>query len=499
MPFPGMCNMALLKFIAVDLGAESGRTMLGFLDKDSMRLEEMHRFPNPQVKLFGRLYWDVLYLFNELKKGLALTARQGHRDLAGIGVDTWGVDFGLVGRDNQLLGFPYAYRDSGSEGMMEKAFERVPREEIYNITGIQFMQFNSLFRLLSMAESEHPLLHAAEKLLFMPDLVNFLLTGEKVSEYTIASTSQMLTARTGQWAADLLEKIGLPGHILPPIIQPGTAVGSLLPDITREAGISPVEVIAPACHDTASAVAAVPAAGKNWAYLSSGTWSLIGVENDSPIINRESLDNNFTNEGGVNGSIRFLRNAMGLWLLQGCRRKWQSEGANLDYAELVGLAENAPACKCFVDPDDSSFLNPPDMPAAIADFCRRSGQNVPASRGEFVRCVLESLAFKYRFLIDKINAMRSQPVEILHIVGGGSRNGLLNRFTANAAGIPVTAGPAEATAIGNVLVQALARRELDSIAAGRQLVAASFPLQTYEPENQSRWQDTYNNIKHLFS
>ena len=490
--------MTELKFLAVDLGAESGRVMIGLLNNKNIRLQELHRFANPQVKLFGHLHWDVLYLFNEIKKGLALAARQGHRDLQGIGVDTWGVDFGLIGRGNNLLGFPYAYRDSRTGGMLAKAFERMPRKEIYNLTGLQFMQINSLFQLLSMVESNHPLLEIAEKLLFMPDLINFFMTGEKVSEYTIASTSQMLDAQTGGWAENLLTKLELPAHILPPVIQPGTAVGPLLPEIVRETGIAPVEVIAPACHDTGSAVAAVPAKGENWAYLSSGTWSLIGVENNAPIITDDSLENNFTNEGGVNGTIRFLRNAMGMWLLQGCRKQWQAEGTRLDYDELVKLAEPAPAFKCFVDPDDPSFLNPPDMPAAITAFCLRSRQPAPENKGEFVRCILESLACKYKFLIDKINAMRSRPIEILHIVGGGSQNKMLNQFTANAAGLPVMAGPVEATALGNVLVQAVACKELASIAEGREIAASSFPVENYEPENQAQWQNAYAKIKRLF-
>jgi sugar (pentulose or hexulose) kinase len=374
--------MALQKYLAFDFGAESGRAILGKLDGKKISLEEIHRFPNQQISISKHIHWDVSYLFEELKRGLTAAAQKGHADLSGLGVDTWGVDFGLVGRDNQILENPYAYRDRRTEGMMELAFQRMPREELYARTGIQFMQFNSIFQLLSVVESKNPILEKIETLLFMPDLFNFLLTGQKKSEYTIASTSQLLDAKKRDWESVIFENLGLPTHIMAPIIQPGTLIGPLMPEIARETGILSVDVIVPACHDTASAVAAVPAQSDNWAYLSSGTWSCLGIEVEEPIINEDSMLNNFTNEGGVGGNIRFLRNTMGLWLVQKCMKKWEQEGESLNYDEITSLALDSQEFRSIVNPDDRTFLNPADMPAAIAEFCRRTGQPVPEKKGE---------------------------------------------------------------------------------------------------------------------
>ncbi|MCK4558085.1 MAG: rhamnulokinase [Candidatus Aminicenantes bacterium] len=487
------------KFLAFDFGAESGRTLLGILDKDRIRLEEIHRFPNTQLNVSGHIHWDVSYLFGELKKGLACAAQQGHRKLSGLGVDTWGVDFGLVGKDDRILGNPYAYRDRRTEGMMEKAFRLMSKKEFYSLTGIQFMQFNSVFQLLSMLETEGHRGDNIATLLFMPDLFNFLLTGEKRSEYTIASTSQLLNAKTRGWEPEIFEKLGLPLRIMAEIIPPGTLVGRLKPDIARETNVFSVDVVAPACHDTASAVAAVPAQSGRWAYLSSGTWSLLGVEVDEPVINEGSRINNFTNEGGVDGKIRFLRNTMGLWLLQRCLKSWELQGDALGYDELSGLALEAQPFRSVVDPDDHAFLNPSDMPAAIREFCRKTEQRAPENKGDFVRCILESLALKYRFLLDKINAICPDPVEVLHIVGGGSQNEVLNQFSSDATGLPVIAGPVEATAVGNVMVQAISKDVLSGIEEGRKVVSRSFPLKNYEPENQERWDDIYGRVKGMFS
>ncbi|UCE22820.1 MAG: rhamnulokinase, partial [Candidatus Aminicenantes bacterium] len=439
------------------------------------------------------------YLLGELKKGLKSAARKGHGELLGLGVDTWGVDFGLIGKDDRILEDPFAYRDRRTEGMMDRAFQLISREEMYARTGIQFMPFNSVFQLLSVVESESSLLDKIETLLFMPDLFNFLLTGQKLSEYTIASTSQLLNARKRDWEPGVFEKLGLPLHIMAPIIQPGTSVGQILPEISQETDIAPVDVIAPACHDTASAVAAVPAQTANWAYLSSGTWSLLGIEVDEPIINEQSLKNNFTNEGGVDGKIRFLRNTMGLWLLQRCLKDWEKKGESHDYDELAALALGSQEFRSIVDPDDRMFLNPPDMPDAITEFCRRTRQPVPEKKGEFVRCIYESLALKYRFLIDKINAMCPDPVEVLHVVGGGSRNELLNQFSADATGLRVVAGPAEATAVGNIIIQAIAKNIVSGIEEGRKVVSRSFPLKTYEPKNKNKWNSAYEKVKRMFS
>ncbi len=487
------------KFLAFDFGAESGRAILGILDRKKICLEEIHRFPNKQTSVSGHIHWDLSYLFGELKKGLKSAARKGHRELLGLGVDTWGVDFGLIGKDDRILEDPFAYRDKRTEGMMDRAFQLISREEMYARTGIQFMPFNSVFQLLSVVESQSALLDKIETLLFMPDLFNFLLTGQKLSEYTIASTSQLLNAQKRDWEPGIFEKLGLPAHIMAPIIQPGTSIGQILPEISQKTDISPVDVIAPACHDTASAVAAVPAHTANWAYLSSGTWSLLGVEVGEPVINEQSLKNNFTNEGGVGGKIRFLRNTMGLWLLQRCLKDWEKKGGSHDYDELAALAFNSQEFKSIVDPDDHTFLNPPDMPGAIAEFCRRTRQPVPEKKGEFVRCIYESLAFKYRFLVDKINAMCPEPVEVLHVVGGGSQNEMLNRFSADATGLRVTAGPAEATAVGNIIIQAITKNVVSSIEEGRKVVSRSFPLKTYEPQNKNKWNRVYEKIKGMFS
>ncbi len=487
------------KFLAFDFGAESGRAILGSLDGKIISLEEIHRFPNKQITVSEHIHWDITYLFDELKRGLTAAAQKGHTDLSGLGVDTWGVDFGLVGRDNQILENPYHYRDRRTEGMMELAFQRMPREEIYARTGIQFLQFNSIFQLLSVVESKSPALEKIETLLFMPDLFNFLLTGQKKSEYTIASTSQLLDAKKRDWESVIFEKLGLPLHIMAPVIQPGTWMGPLLPEIARETGILSVDVIVPAGHDTASAVAAVPAQSDNWAYLSSGTWSCFGVEVEEPIINEDSVMNNFTNEGGAGGKIRFLRNTMGLWLIQRCMKKWEQEGESLSYDESARLALKSKEFRSVVNPDDPTFLNPADMPAAIAEFCRKTGQPVPEKKGEYVRCILESLALKYRFLIDNINAMRPKAVDVLHIVGGGSQNEVLNQFSANATGLTVIAGPVEATAVGNIMIQAIAKRMLDGIEDGRKAVACSFPLRSYKPDGQNKWAAVYEEVKGMFS
>lgn len=487
------------KYLAFDFGAASGRAILGIVSRDKLELEEIHRFPNQPITIFRHMYWNILTLFDELKKGLALVAQKGHRDLAGIGVDTWGVDFGFVGKDDTLLGNPVAYRDKRTDGMMEKAFGKLARQEIYTLTGIQFLKLNTLYQLFSMVQSNSPLLGIAQNLLFMPDLFNYLMTGEKCSEYTIASTSQLLNARTKKWEQNLFSKLNLPYSIMAPIVAPGTVLGLLSKDLSDETGLSRVEVIAPACHDTAGAVAAVPAQSDDWAYLSSGTWSLIGIEVEEPIINEESLNNNFTNEGGADHKIRFLRNTMGLWLLQQVRKTWERQGESVSYDDMISIAEKAPPFKCIIDPDDALFLNPPDMPAAIAEYCRKNQQPIPENRGEVVRSILESLALKYRFIIEKINAMRNRPVETLHIVGGGSQNEMLNQFSANATGLPVIAGPAEATATGNILIQAMAKKELDSLQQGRELVARSFPMKRYEPQDQERWNEVYEKVKGMFS
>ncbi len=486
------------KYLAVDLGASSGRAILATLD-NKIQLQEIHRFPNQPVAIHGHLYWDLLYLYSEIKNGMRKAAAAGSPQLESVGVDTWGVDFGLVGRDDVLLGNPYAYRDARTDGIMEKVFQHMPQDRLYDFTGIQFMQFNSVFQLFCMVQEDNPLLARAERLLFMPDLLNFMLTGEKVSEYTIASTSQLLNAEKRQWEAEIFAKLSLPVDIMPPLVKPGTCIGPLLQDVLKETGLKKTDVVAPACHDTASAVAAVPAAGESWAYLSSGTWSLMGVESREPVINSGSLKNNFTNEGGVENTFRFLRNIMGLWLLQGCVKSWQNDGQSTSYEKLLSAAKEAQPFKCIVNPDDPGFMNPPDMPAAIRAYCQKHQQPLPGDTGEMVRCILESLALRYRAVIEKIKKMRSAPVRVLHIVGGGSQNKLLNQFAANATGLEVVAGPVEATAIGNILVQALAKKALRNLQEGREIVARSFPLERFSPQNTSEWDEIYEKHRSLIT
>jgi rhamnulokinase len=485
-----------LDLLAFDLGASGGRAVLGSFDGDRLRLNEVHRFSNGPVRLPDGLHWDVLRLFAEVKRGLALCGEK-HGRPASIGVDTWGVDFALLDRQGALLGNPHHYRDSRTEGMIEKAFQRVPREEIFERTGIQFMRMNSLYQLLSMALSRSPLLEAAETLLMIPDLLNYWLSGRAVCEFTDATTTQFYDPRAGGWATTMLERLGIPTHFLAEVVPPGTVLGPLLPSVAEETGLADVPVVAPACHDTASAVAAVPASEEDWAYVSSGTWSLVGMEVREPIITPESLAGNVTNEGGVAGTFRFLKNVAGLWLVQECRRAWAQQGDEYSYDELTRMAEAASPFPALIDPDDPSFLDPPDMPRAIAGYCLRSGQTPPEGLGSIVRCVLESLALKCRWVLDSIEEMRRRPIRVIHVVGGGSRSRALCQFTANASGRPVMAGPAEATATGNILVQALALGHLSSLEEGRALVRRSFELPTYEPQHTAAWDEAYGRFLSL--
>lgn len=482
------------KFLAFDLGAESGRGILGAFDGQKLELEIINRFANGAVRTLDTLHWDVLALHAAMLATLRLTAAR-HGRIDGLGVDTWGVDFALLGRDGGLLGNPRHYRDPHTEGVMEAAFGRLPREEIFRHTGIQFMRFNTLFQLLAMQRDRSPLLDAAQTLLFMPDLFHYFFTGIKVNEYTDASTSQMLDPHTRGWAYDLLRAFGLPANVLGTLIQPGTVLGPLRPSIVSDTGINAAPVIAPASHDTASAIVAVPASAASWAYISSGTWSLMGVELDQPLVGPAALQANFTNEGGVGGTTRFLKNIMGLWLVQECRRAWERAGPSYSYDDLMRQAETAPAFASLVNPNDPSFILPANMPAALADFCRRSGQPAPDGVGGTVRCALESLALCYRWVLERLEALTGRRAEIIHIVGGGCQNGLLNQFTADACNRPVLAGPVEATAIGNVLVQALGGGVLGSLADAREVVRRSFEVRTFTPQEPVAWQAPYERFR----
>jgi len=473
------------------MGAESGRAMLGRLDEGQLQLAEVHRFPNGPVSLPDGLHWDVLRLWGEIKHGLAAAAQEPGAELAGMGLDTWGVDFGLLDRDGALVANPYHYRDKRTDGMLEEAFGRVPRAEIFEHTGIQFMAINSLYQLLSLVISRAPSLDIAETFLMMPDLFNYWLTGRAVCEFSIATTSQCYDPRHGDWATSLLEQMGIPAHIFPGVVPPGTVLGNLAPPVAAEVGAGDVPVIAPGCHDTALAVAAVPAEGADFVYISSGTWSLMGAELSEPVINAKSLAFDFTNEGGVCDTFRLLKNITGLWLVQECRRTWARQGEALSYDALTQVAAQAVPLQSLVDPDHGEFLRPGDMPARVRAFCRRTGQPVPDSRGAVLRCVLESLALKYRWVLQRLETILDRRLEPIHIIGGGTQNLLLNQLTADATGRRVVTGPIEATAAGNVMMQALALGHIGSLEEGRRIVRDSFEMATFEPAGGSEWEDAY--------
>jgi len=476
-------------FLAVDIGAESGRCMLGSFDGECIGLREIHRFNNSPIRLLDRLHWDVLRLFTEVKNGLAKSVQECGSGLTGFGLDTWGVDFALLDEQGELLGNPYHYRDNQTKGMLEEAFRRMPREEIYQQTGIQFMRLNSLYQLLALEARKSPLLFTAKTFLMVPDLFNYWFTGQKVCEYTDASTSQCLDAVTRDWAWSLLDRMNIPTHIFPQIIQPGSVLGELLPSIAEEIGAKGLPVIATATHDNASALASISRESEG--YLSSGTWSVVGTELIEPIINDITLRFNFTNEGGVCGTISLFKNIMGLWLIQECRRTWSLEGDNLSYNEISQLAAGAPAFAAVIDPDSTEFLTPGDMPARIRDYCRRTGQKVPDTPGAIARTIFESLALKYRWVFERLEQILERHLDTLQIIGGGSQNRLQNQFVANAINRPVIAGPFEATTIGNLLMQMLALGFVSSLEEGRQLVKCSFQTETYLPQETGSWDEAY--------
>ena len=476
--------MAQQTVLAVDLGAESGRVMAVHVGGAALRLEELHRFPNTTAEVRGTLHWDFLRLWRDIQEGVA--RGQALRP-ASLGVDTWGVDFALLDAQGELLGNPVHYRDRRTEGMMEWVFARASRAEVFAQTGIQLMPINTLYQLASLAARESPQLAAARTLLTAPDLLNYWLTGTAVCEFTNATTTQLYNPRAGGWASDLIGALGLPPAIFPTLVQPGTRLGSY-------AGIP---VIAPACHDTGSAVAAVPTSTSNYAYISSGTWSLVGLEVPAPIINDAALAANVTNEGGVNGTYRLLKNVMGLWIIQQCRAAWGAQGHSYSYADLVQLATAAPPLRHCFDPNDGRFLPPGDYPALIAAWCAERGQPAPEDHGAIARSVFESLALAYRHVLETLDALADHRTEVIHVVGGGSQNALLCQMTADAIGLPVVAGPTEATVIGNALVQLIALGELGSIAEARALVARSAELQRYEPRNRAGWDEAFARYKSL--
>lgn len=464
-------------YLAIDLGAESGRVMLGSLNADRLSLEELHRFANQPVHLPSGRYWDAFRLHHEMLEGLTIAGRR-KLPVNGIAVDTWGVDYGLIGKDGGLVDCPRCYRDERTDGVPEALFAAVPRSEVFARTGIQIMAINTLYQLYSMRMAGSPALESADKLLFMPDLFLYWLTGEARNEVSIASTSQFYDPQARRFDTDLLERLGIPSRILPELIEPGQRLGALLPRLAEATRLGPVPVYATTSHDTASAVAAVPAQGDDWCYVSSGTWSLMGVELPAPVINEKSAALNYTNEAGYGGTTRLLKNIAGLWLLQECRRDWAAKGESHTYAELAQLAEDAGPAKATIDPDD--FLHAGDMPRRIAEWCRAHSLPEPKTKGETCRVILESLAARYRQVLDGLEELIGRRIRTIHIVGGGSRNVLLNRLVAKATGRTVIAGPVEATAAGNVLVQAIGAGEVKDLAAAREIVRRSFEIEKFE-------------------
>lgn len=465
------------KVLAFDFGASSGRAMLAEYDNDKINMKEIHRFSNDPVEVNGTLYWDILRLFFEIKQSITKATLAGGFDA--IGIDTWGVDFGLLDKDGTLLQNPVHYRDVRTEGMLEKVFNTVPRREIYDRTGLQFLRINTLFQLYYLKNYKPELLACTDKMLFIPDLFAYFLTGVKRAEYSIASTSQMLDAKSGKWDTELLKKLDLPTAILPDIIQAGEIYGDLSPEICNELGCKSVPVIAVCTHDTASAVAAVPTKEEDFIYISCGTWSLFGTESKTPVITDTSYELEITNEGGYGKSIRFLKNIMGLWLLQESRRQWKREGKEYGFAELEKLAREVPADKFYIDCDYSEFDKPGNMPQKIKDYCKSNNLNVPETVGEIVMCIYNSLSIKYKQSFDMISEATGKKYNAIHLIGGGAKDGLLCQLTADKCGVKVVAGPSEATVCGNIVVQLLALKQIDSLRAARQIVADSFDFKEY--------------------
>ncbi len=485
--------METKNFIAIDLGATSGRTILGTLSGGKLSMKELTRFPNRMVQLAGHNHWNIFSLYEHIREGLAAAAKEGV-EISSVGIDTWGVDFAFVGPDGEILGMPYAYRDPAIATADAEYFENVmPREKVYGLTGIQIMNINSLFQFYARRRDGSTALASADKVLFMPDALGYMLTGNMVCEYTIASTSQMLDPYKKEMNAELIASVGLSPSVFAPMVMPGHIVGVLRKEIADGAGLPRIPVVAVAGHDTGSAVAAVPAADERFAYLSSGTWSLMGIEVREPVITEETSRLNITNEGGVEGTTRLLRNITGMWLVEQCLAEWKKQGIDYSYPEMVELAIAAPEFSAFIDPDDPSFAAPAGggMIAAIDAYIGRTGQRKPETHGEYIRVIFESLALKYRATLEMFKGLAPFPIDKLHVIGGGSKNTLLNRFTADALGIPVVAGPSEATAIGNIMIQAKSAGMVDTLQAMREMIAAGVETQTYTPQEPGKWNEAY--------
>jgi rhamnulokinase len=483
-------------YLACDLGAESGRVMLGTLDQKKISLEEIHRFPSAALRIKGSLRWDILRMYDDLKTGIRKAALLD-LPVAGLSTDSWGVDYVLLYGKEPLLSVPHHYRDTRTDDAYARAFAKVPADEIFAETGIQFMPFNTLYQLNDDLLRRPDLLRLADGFLNIGDYFNWLFSGVRRAEESMASTTQLYNPAARAWSSVLIKKLGLPASLFPPVVPSGTRLGPLTPALSDELGLENTEVIASCSHDTGAAVAAVPAEGNDWAYLSSGTWSLLGIETAKPIITPKSRELNFTNEVGYGRSIRLLKNIVGLWIVQECRRAWDHKGCHYSYDQLVGLAEKAQPLRSLIFPNAPQFAKPDNMPEKIAAFCKKTGQPIPEEPGQFMRCALESLAFLYRRTLEQLEEVAGMEIRRLHIVGGGAQNRLLNQLSANATGRTVIAGPAEATALGNVLIQALALGDLTSLADARAVVRRSFPVETFLPEQAGLWQAAYDRFQQL--
>ncbi len=478
-------------FLAIDLGASSGRAILGTIVDGILELKEINRFSNPILEINGRLYWNLFHLYDEIIKSLKLI-KADEINISSLGIDTWGVDFVCFGKDGEPLRMPYSYRDTHTFGAPERFFKnKMPKEEVYKKTGIQIMNFNTLFQLSTQLEEENSIYTATDKILFMPDALSYLLSGKMVTEYTIASTSQMINPFIRQFDESLLNAVKLTPDHFAPIVFSGTEIGKLSHSVKKQTGMGDISVIAVAGHDTGSAVLATPAVNENFAYLSSGTWSLMGIESAEPVINEETYALNFTNEGGADGSVRLLKNICGMWLIEQCKKEWEKEGT-VTFTEIVQAANEASPFRCFINPDSPSFASPASMTAAIKEYCRVTGQPVPETMGEIARCIYESLAFRYKQVLSNLQKLATFPIETLHIIGGGAQNKMLNQFTANAVGKTVLAGPSEATAMGNILLQAKAAGLVKDKKEIRRIIRNSVELEMFDPEETAHWELNYN-------
>ena len=480
------------RVLAFDFGASSGRAIIGCFDGDKITLEEVHRFSNDPVSVGGTVYWDVLRLFYEIKQGIVKAKIAGGFD--SIGIDTWGVDFGLIDSEGKLMENPVHYRDTRTAGLVEESFKTMPKEKLYGITGIQFMELNTLFQLISLKKYRPWMLERADKMLFMPDLFAYMLTGKMCAEYSIATTSQLIDLDKRTWSKEILDAFGIKKSLFAPLVKPGTVLGELSKEICEECGVDPVPVISVCGHDTQSAITSVPCEDGNFAFLSSGTWSLFGTELDKPIVNETSMNINITNEGGFDDSTGFLKNIIGLWLIQESRRQWKREGEEYSYADLEKLALAAEPFKCFIDPDAPEFVPHGNIPERVREFCRRTGQYVPQTVGEVMRCIYESLAMKYRLTFEKLRECTKRDYPVIHVIGGGTKDGLLCQMTANSCDRTVKAGPIEATVMGNVVVQLMSDGSVEDIGQARKIVADSSELKTFEPKDTDKWAEAYEDF-----